>query len=195
MRHLSLSLLLLITVGGCIPYDHDHDGVLRVACLGSSNTAIGWDTTPKRWCEYAADLCPGVQWINLAVAGTKAVEHGPGQMTNALAAAADSVVIGLGTNDITGLSQPPKTPDQVVDALRGMCNTAAYAGLTCNVLTLPPNAFVDVGPTNAAIIAAAITPDMLIDSTTAMVLYDALHIDDASEQLLAIRVVARVCPP
>jgi lysophospholipase L1-like esterase len=200
------TVLVCLVLSGCTPIDVNHDGIRRVACIGDSNTAIGWDghlavQQPMRWCEYAATNCPTVQgqptnWVNLAVAGSTAAVDGPVQIAQAKAAGADLAIIALGTNDIAFHGA---TPNSLVASLSTLCHTAFNNApyLECVVATIPPiDDVIDVAPYNQAIIAAAAAAGVtVIDFTTGDTfnLPDFLHLDDAAEQTNASRVVASVC--
>jgi lysophospholipase L1-like esterase len=167
----------------------------EVACLGDSNTAAGWPTPDRvRWCEYAAELCPTIRfrgkrprpatWFNFGVGGA-VVAPGPyidGQLDAARRAHADVVLLAFGTNDV-GIGS---TPERYARHVRTACRRARRR---CYVLTMPPHPWLpNVGAYNAAV-AARVRNALLIDRTSGITFEtDTIHLDDASERLLAARV-------
>ena len=94
MRWGGLGLVLLLA--GC-PIDRNGDGVVRVLCLGDSNTAVTGTLT--KWCEYtAAQFGPPWAFVNRALIATAT--------DPVLAQSAvdethpDMVLIAWGTNDV-----------------------------------------------------------------------------------------------
>ena len=167
----------------------------EVACLGDSNTAAGWPTADRvRWCEYAADLCPTIRlrgkrprpatWFNIGIGGA-AVAPGPYidyQLGAARELRADVVLLAYGTNDV-GL---PSTPDDYARNVRSACRRSRRR---CYVLTMPPHPWLpNVDAYNAAV-AARLPDAFLIDRTTGITFEsDDVHLDDASERLIGLRV-------
>src|SRR5262245_24634790 len=123
----------VILLGGCLR-DYDGDGVLRIACLGDSNTfrSTAADLT---WCARLAQLVPAVvvplpgnelrelptSFGIFARPGAAAtdlnpppLDDGPEQLELALAWQADVVILAFGTNDIIDATlEPPGDPGVV----------------------------------------------------------------------------------
>jgi lysophospholipase L1-like esterase len=166
----------------------------EIACLGDSNTAAGWPTAETvRWCEYVASVCPQatlrgrrprpVTWFNFGIGGA-VVAPGPYidyELAQARAAGADFVILAFGTNDADFGASPAEYAANVRLACR-------RARRRCWVMTMPPHPTLDAAAYNAAV-AAVIRPKWLIDRTTGITFVDdGIHLDDASQQLLAARV-------
>jgi hypothetical protein len=195
----ALGLLTLLALAGCVPVDVDHDGVVRIACLGDSITAPLWSDAgsgPNRWCEYAAAACPTIgglptQWLNYGIGGAAAgTVYSDYELTEAYAAHADAVVELFGVNNVGLLGQ---TPAQVATAVTAVCHDVFFTHARyCYGITLGPN----VDPAyNVALVAAAqaqvggtVQAAITIDGTTDLTVYDGTHLDDASEHALASRV-------
>lgn len=103
-------LMAVVALAGCLIVDRTGDGVLRVACLGDSNTARGWPTPERvRWCEYAAAHFGGaVEFRNYGGGGGTfcPIDHiewpaeAHAQLARALADAPDLIVAAFATNDV-----------------------------------------------------------------------------------------------
>ena len=187
MRH-GLWLILLCLAAGCLP-DADGDGVVRIACLGDSNTQSGWpDASYTRWCERAAPLetqngappqvpLRPVTWTNYGIGGADVCDHsgvawawGPYQLQEALADHADVVVAAFGTN-VYGLSVDDEVACYLALQNAMPANTAFYVALT-------PPAYVPDGqggyvedPGASALntaLRAAFPANRLVDFYTAM---------------------------
>lgn len=194
MRTLLLAALLLATPAWAVR-------PMEFACLGDSNTAAGWPTPDRvRWCEYAASVCPAaklrgrrarpVTWFNFGIGGA-VLAPGPYldfEIAQARAVRADLMLLAFGTNDAAFGS----TPEEYAQHVRLACRQARRR---CYVLTMPPHPTLDAEAYNAAV-AKVIPARWLIDRTTLVTLEpDGIHLDDASQRLVAARVaVALGCP-
>lgn len=182
---------------GCILGDINHDGIVTIAVLGDSNAAQNWGTT-TRWPTLVANTPCAIKGVpvaivNYAVGGASAwadapdgfygIVNGRSQLAEALQNNADAILIALGTNDMQVWRQ---TPDQVVASLQALCR--ATHSRWCRVATLPPYTFrdLDVEPYNLAIRAAF--PDAF-DFTTDITTDDGVHLDPASQDIAAARVL------
>jgi lysophospholipase L1-like esterase len=166
----------------------------EVACLGDSNTAAGWPTADRvRWCEYAAELCPTIRfrgrrpsatWFNVAIGGA-VVAPGPyidDQLDAARRAHSDVVLLAFGTNDVALGS----TPERYARHVRTACRRARRR---CYVLTMPPHPWLPNTDAYNAAVAARVRDAHLIDRTTGITFEpDDVHLDDASERLVGLRV-------
>lgn len=202
----------LLTLAGCPPMDVDHDGTVRIVCVGDSNTDPVWAgmNVPyqARWCEYAAVQCRTIHetggasvpasFTNVSYWGATAHDRRPTtgwrdgwwQSAAAVANHADAVVVMLGTNDLAGgLSDPAG----LVADLQTICDTVAPAA--CYVATVPA-AGVEPNAHNAAIRAHFAGNALDATSDVVPVALGNYHIDDASEQVIAARVTAALgCVP
>ena len=206
------ALVALFLLGCCRQADIDHDGVVRIYCLGDSNTdavwkGMNWPYTP-RWCEKTAALCGHIrsggaalpaEFTNVGYWGSTARDQhrfwrdAPWQVGAAAKGRADGVVMLFGTNDITGLGA---TPAQLVADLAAAC--ARNPALPCYVGTQPATLGENVNPTPWADAIRAQFGQHAIDMTTGIVPVAPgnYHIDDASQDRIADRVrTALGCEP
>jgi lysophospholipase L1-like esterase len=178
-----------------------------LVCFGDSNTARGWPTADTvRWCEYAAAACPTVRinggsrraarWHNLGIGGAvvapvdlcRDFTFGPlptwpcFDWALSQAVPADAAFIAYGTNDAGVAGSTPTAYAAHVEA------ACAKAKAPCFVMTMPPHPQFDHAAYDAAV-AALVPARRLVDRTTDVTLQpDGIHLDDASERLLAARV-------
>lgn len=212
MRHL-IAVFVCLALAGCVPQDIDHDGVIRIACVGDSITAAGWvppggESGPNRWCEYAAAQCTTIgsvptQFYNFGIGGATAgtiysqteLYGDPGLPGfGAYPNHADAVVELFGINNIGLLGQ---TPSAVADAVVGVCQDVFFTHhLFCYGISLGPNADPAYNAAMTAkaqaVFGAPATAADSIDGTSCMTVYDGTHLDDASERLLGQRVAQKL---
>ena len=133
-------------------------GPIRVACLGDSNTASGWqigqpDGFPQEdgWCERLADevlSSTNCGWGSATASpNTTGLPffQGAGQLETALDdPATDVVILAFGTNDVGALLNNPDrllledpTPAGVADVIEGLVAEAESAGAAVLVATTP----------------------------------------------------------
>jgi hypothetical protein len=198
------ALVAIFFLGGCTQADIDHDGVVRIYCLGDSNTdavwqGMNWPYTP-RWCEKTAALCGHIrsrgallpaEFKNVAYYGATARDQhrswrdAPWQTRAAAEGHADGVVMLFGTVDITGLGA---TPGQLVADLAVAC--ARNPKIPCYVGTQPATVGENVDPAPWADAIRAQFGQHAIDMTSGIVPVapGTVHIDDASQDRIADRV-------
>jgi len=119
MKWLAVLVIALWTWGtlGCGGVDRDGDGMLRIVCLGDSNTDRNFKPNVPTWCERLQARHP--EWEIINRGATYAVARGCGilQACSLLAAALqlefDVVLLAFGTNDLYGGA----TAEEVVVAL------------------------------------------------------------------------------
>lgn len=218
------TLLLAATLStGCrdrAPHDVDGDGVVRITCLGDSNTMRLWTAdAPPAWCEHLADLVRDRGWttFNMGMYGAGAIDMG--EYTGGV-----SLYAGDWIRDV--LAKPDRRPDVAVlaygtnDAKRGY-RPAAIAqalleeramlearGIRVLVATIPPTSL--PGPafrnpvidrTNA-MLRESLPPDAIVDfhgavqdsdfepDGTRLKARDGLHFNDALGRRWAALVAA-----
>ncbi len=162
----SLALLLFLGVFGCqaatsrksFPLPAQEAPVLRIACLGDSNTSSNWRhwgdpgfVHGSGWCEQLVTELDefSVQIENHAVGGARAIDSPPELLTSTglaldgahqLAAALageppDLVLLAFVTNDLN--PRDPRSPEEIVEALATLAGVAEAAGSTALVATAP----------------------------------------------------------
>lgn len=129
--------------------DANGDGILRLGCLGDSNTEAS--PTLTHWCEMLISLVgdPRFEVVNFAVSGATAIPTGNDASMQIEAALAPSVhldaaVLAFGTNDtnLVHFSTDPALFESqitaIADAIEQHAATLAAAGLSVYVATTPP---------------------------------------------------------
>ena len=217
MRRRVWLLLILGLLAGCPLVDVDGDRVLRIACLGDSNTVAGWPTPDTtRWCERLCKNLPSAPVLRsdgtFATLPVACYDDGWGgvtvtdqpvchnsyyacadvQMAGALAQSADVVILAFGTNDL----RDGATPAEIVAAYKRVIAPAQQTGrLTYIALTppmYPPPADGVVEALNAALVAS-FDRSMLVDFYTGFtqsLFLDSIHLNDSGQDLRAARASA-----
>lgn len=183
--------------------DINGDGVLRLSCLGDSNTSIDLRRFPVSWCTAIAYFIwnPRFQTWNHSVIGATLIpgariSPAPEQLETALSRGADAVVLAFGTNDLFA----GDSPERIVTAYLKLVEQAEKSGLTVYVATTPPT------NQKGAAGAAQVTPlNSLIEETfpsaqvidfhsgfSAAHFLDGLHVTPVGQMLRAERAALRL---
>lgn len=203
-----------VLVGLCLSFaprlpDVDHDGVVRIACLGDSLTQDGWPTGAEtRWCTRAGALASAdggaarrTVWTSYGAGGATVCDPGvtwpwaQPQLASALAHGADVIVAAFGTNDIGVFDRPPAA---IVACYRALA--AQVTGGRAFFVALTPPVYLPDGGTDArvdalnAAIRAAFPAEQVLDFHSGMgpELYapGGKHLNDAGQAERARRAVA-----
>lgn len=190
-RRLRRALLLLLLVAAACrsaaPADRNGDGVVRVVCLGDSNSALGDPRVGDTWCEYAAARFPDWQFVNQGRGFARVMGNtmlwGKALLQHVWRVQPDILLIALGTNDLLSAEQAPQ---QVVEALLDFRAEAQQRNIDVAIATIPPSfrhsaelrANVDVAN---RLLAEALPADRLIEFNAGMeradFLPDGLHVN------------------
>jgi lysophospholipase L1-like esterase len=203
VRALVLAVVACALLSACA--DDGRDAALRLACVGDSNTS-GLPGIPS-WCDRL-DLGATVHVINVGEPAALAMDeesfpagaaNGMEQITAALAARANVIVIALGGNDALRAPQFNWQPETIAARLRALVAEAEAHGCRVLLATLPPDGwFPDAQPRVEAVNAllrATVAAPQLIDFDTGydgMFLPDKMHLTAAGQDLRAARVRAAV---
>ena len=218
IRRLAFVAALATALSGCL-VDVDGDRVFTIACLGDSNTAVGWDDRPSRWCEYLAGslstaivrshglpTSAPVKVANFARAGSSLcgpatrLGYSMTQLEEARAVHPDLILAAFGTNDtlfaITG--------DQYVGCARALDAAAAPVPVLFALapLMMPQRGldWTKISRFNAALLAA-FPPSQLLDFADGFTAYDLdgpVHLKDDAERRrarIAREALARLSSP
>lgn len=195
MKVLGLSVLCAVLLASCVLVDRNGDGVVKVACLGDSNTAA--NVAPS-WCTKLAVALPGAVLINRAWGGTSALPGGPyptadaeQQLNWALFQWADVVVFAFGTNDLRLLNA---TPAALAGRLHDLAAMAEAAHVIAFVATVAPN-YYDPG---FDVLVADVNARLRADPALRIVDFDTnfgpelflpnnIHLNSAGQELRAAR--------
>ncbi len=172
--------------------DRDGDGVVRVLCLGDSNTASGDERIAEKWCENLAARYPSWQLVNqgkgFARATGTTMLWGRALLTHVWPTKPDLLLIALGTNDLLAGQQSPQV---TVDALLAFRDEALKRNVDVAIATIPP-AFNRAPEITAPIavanrlLAGAVPADRLIDFYSGMTaddfLPDGIHVNAAGQR-------------
>jgi lysophospholipase L1-like esterase len=193
----SLSVFLVLCVGtyGCHGRDRNGDGVVKIACVGDSNTDPHFTPEDPSWCELVAAAHPNWQFVNRgAVFSTAASPEGCVLCGRYLLNQAltedhvDLVLIALGTND---LASAWLRADATVNALIALRDAAIAANVEAAIAMIPPVINGRVGVTrriNAAnaLLGARIPAGALVDFFSGMqpvfFLCDGVHVNGAGKR-------------
>ena len=218
MRHFVMVVTLAGALSGCL-VDVNGDRVFTIACLGDSNTAVGWDDRPSRWCEYLAGslskaivrshglpALATVKVTNFARAGTSLC--GPAarwgysmtQLEEARAVHPDLILVAFGTNDTVFAI----TADQYAGCARALDAAASPVpvlfALAPLMMPQPGLDWTKISRFNAALLAA-FPPSRLLDFAegfTASDLDGPVHVNDDAQRRrarIAREALARLSSP
>jgi lysophospholipase L1-like esterase len=218
MKQLGLLACVALALAGCLE-DTDNDGIVRIACIGDSNTWSGWpgDGT-DRWCQFLAALQPTIltvpdliekpteflsssepQGYTLSACYDPVLSQyygwGVQRVAEAKTQLADNILVALGTNDIRVLH---RTPAEIIACLQAV--VAAAAPLRTFIATIPPDHSATADPvtinqTNALIVTTFPASKVIDFSTGFGPEYfdaDGVHLNDAGQQLRALRAQAKL---
>lgn len=119
--------------------DRNGDGVVRIVCMGDSNTEGALVPERRSWCERLAARHPGWEVQNGGVRYAQATGSGFisgwALLGMTLGSNPDAVLISLGTNDLANLG---RTPEETVDALVALRDQAVAANVDVFIGTIPP---------------------------------------------------------
>jgi lysophospholipase L1-like esterase len=190
-----------VLLSGCILTDRNGDGVVRVACLGDSMTAVPAASTglPESWCnKLQTALMPlgVVDFLNEGFGGTTAYRDAGEQEFFALWGGADVLVFAFGTNDVILSGRYGWTAADIAQRLHDLAAVSEGAGVPAFVATVPPDSSFPARQPMIADINARLRADAslrLIDFDTgftdAYFVPTGLHVNDAGQALRTSRVL------
>ncbi|MDX2170774.1 MAG: GDSL-type esterase/lipase family protein [Deltaproteobacteria bacterium] len=198
--------VLLLGSGACRTapsrLDRNGDGVVRVVCLGDSNSALGDPRVGDTWCEYLAARFPDWQFVNQGKGFARATGDtmlwGKALLQHVWRAAPDVLFIALGTNDLVAARQSPET---AVAALLDFRAEAQRRNIEVAIATVPPalqqspELQANIAAANR-LLAAALPADRLIDFTSGLseadFLPDGIHVNSRGQRKRADAAAATV---
>jgi len=193
-RRVVLVLVLLLCAcrrDGPRIVDRDGNGIIRIVCVGDSNSAVASPCLQATWCELLAERYPRWEFANtskgFARASGDTMLWGKPMVMQGLAVSPDVVIIALGTNDLGAANLPPEA---AVDAILGLRNEVLSHGLDAIVATVPPvvngpdglNQRIDAAN---ALLAQRVPPEWLIDFHTGMGptdFLDTYHLNESGQR-------------
>jgi lysophospholipase L1-like esterase len=198
-----------VPTGSRLVADVNHDGEVRIACLGDSNTALVF--APRKWCEMLQDGVGARGWktFNYGCSGATITDTGritpdgaplygaPWVARARAEVAPDVVILAYLTNDVL-LGIPPR---KAVAELERQYDELRAAGLRVLVALCPP--FFPREPDHGAAVAEVnrrvrdrFPDEDVIDFFAPMLAADyaddGIHIKDAGQEKRAATALARL---